>query len=109
VSVIVIVFLYIYTYEFDYLHDHHDTYYLLYFDRPAFKKDGTVTAANSSKLSDGACAFILMSADRAGELGLKPLFKIRGFGDAARDPVEFTIGTCSYIYSSHKYLNKNHI
>lgn len=73
-------------------------YLHLYYDRPAFKKDGTVTAANSSKLSDGGCAFILMSENHAKELGLKPLFKVRGFGDAARDPVEFTIGMLCPIY-----------
>jgi acetyl-CoA C-acetyltransferase len=60
------------------------------FCRPAFKKDGSVTAANSSKLNDGAAAFVVMSAGKAKELGLKPLFKIRGFGDATRAPVEFT-------------------
>ena len=40
--------------------------------RPAFKKDGTVTAGNSSKISDGAAAVVLMSATKAGELGIKP-------------------------------------
>jgi acetyl-CoA C-acetyltransferase len=59
--------------------------------RAAFKKDGTVTAANSSKISDGAVAMVVTSGKLARELGLKPLFRIRGFGDAARDPVEFTI------------------
>lgn len=59
--------------------------------RSAFKKDGTVTAANASPLNDGAAALVLMSGAKAKELGLKPLAKIRGFGDAAQDPVEFTI------------------
>lgn len=59
--------------------------------RPAFKKDGSVTAANSSTLNDGAAAMIVMSGREARELGCTPLFKIRGFGDAGRDPVEFTI------------------
>jgi acetyl-CoA C-acetyltransferase len=59
--------------------------------KPAFKKDGTVTAANASTLNDGATAFTLVSGKVAKEMGLKPLFKIRGYGDAARDPVEFTI------------------
>ena len=49
-----------------------------------------MTAANSSKINDGAAAFVVMSGKMARELNLKPLFKIRGFGDAARDPVEFT-------------------
>jgi len=59
--------------------------------KPAFKKDGTVTAANSSKLSDGAAAFVVTSGKFARDHGLKPLFKIRGFGDAARIPIEFTM------------------
>lgn len=59
--------------------------------RPAFKKDGTITAANASPLNDGAAALVLMSGGKARELGLKPLAKVRGFADAAQDPVEFTI------------------
>lgn len=59
--------------------------------KPAFKKDGTVTAANASTLNDGASAMVVMSGKEAKKLGLKPLFRIKGFGDAARDPVEFTI------------------
>ena len=58
--------------------------------RPAFQKDGTVTAANASKLNDGATAMVVVSGKLAKEQGLTPLFRIRGFGDAARDPVEFT-------------------
>jgi acetyl-CoA C-acetyltransferase len=57
--------------------------------RPAFKKDGSVTAANASTLNDGASALIVMSAQRAKDLGLKPLAKIRGFGDAAGAPIDF--------------------
>eukprot|EP01138_Halocafeteria_seosinensis_P016195 gb/GECG01016525.1/.p1 GENE.gb/GECG01016525.1/~~gb/GECG01016525.1/.p1 ORF type:complete len:420 (+),score=45.43 gb/GECG01016525.1/:1-1260(+) len=56
----------------------------------AFKKDGTVTAANASSLNDGASAVLLMSAERANALGLKPLARIRGFGDAAQNPEDFT-------------------
>lgn len=59
--------------------------------RPAFKKDGTVTAANASPLNDGAAALVIMSGEKAQELGLTPLARIRGFADAAQDPVEFTI------------------
>jgi acetyl-CoA C-acetyltransferase len=59
--------------------------------RPAFKKDGTVTAANASPLNDGAAAMVVMSGAKAKELGLKPLARIRGFADAAQKPVEFTI------------------
>lgn len=58
--------------------------------RPVFSKEGTVTAANASTINDGASALILMSKEKAEELGLKPLFKIRGFGDAAQDPLWFT-------------------
>ena len=54
---------------------------------------GTVTAASSSKISDGAAAMILMSESRAKELNLKPLFRIKGYGDAAKEPTEFTTGS----------------
>ncbi|CAD5279753.1 MULTISPECIES: acetyl-CoA C-acyltransferase [unclassified Imperialibacter] len=58
--------------------------------RPVFEKDGTVTAANASTINDGASALIIMSAAKAKELGLIPIAKIRGFGDAAQDPMWFT-------------------
>jgi acetyl-CoA C-acetyltransferase len=58
--------------------------------KPAFTKDGTVTAANASTLNDGASALVLVSKEKAAELGLKPLAKIRGFADAAQDPMWFT-------------------
>ncbi|MEQ9425381.1 MAG: acetyl-CoA C-acyltransferase [Cyclobacteriaceae bacterium] len=58
--------------------------------RPVFSKDGTVTAANASTINDGASAMILMSKKKAEELGLKPVAKIRGFADAAQDPLWFT-------------------
>jgi acetyl-CoA C-acetyltransferase len=58
--------------------------------KAAFTKDGTVTAANASTLNDGASALILVSKEKAQELGLKPLAKIRGFADAAQDPMWFT-------------------
>ncbi len=57
----------------------------------AFKKDGTITAANASTLNDGATAFVAVSGKMVKDLGLKPLFKIRGYADSARAPVEFTI------------------
>jgi len=57
--------------------------------KPAFDKNGTVTAANASTLNDGATALVIMSAAKAKELGLKPLAKIVGFGDAEQDPIEF--------------------
>lgn len=59
--------------------------------RTAFKKNGTITAANASTLNDGAAAMVLMTGAKARELGVKPLARIRGFADAAQDPVEFTI------------------
>jgi len=58
--------------------------------RPVFNKDGTVTAANASTINDGAAALVLMSKEKAEELGLKPLAKIVGYGDAAREPEWFT-------------------
>lgn len=58
--------------------------------RPAFSKDGTVTAANASTLNDGASALVLMSKEKAEELGLKPLAKILAYGDAAHEPEWFT-------------------
>jgi acetyl-CoA C-acetyltransferase len=58
--------------------------------RPAFTKEGTVTAANASTINDGAGAVVLMSREKADELGLKPLVTIKGFADAAHDPKWFT-------------------
>lgn len=58
--------------------------------KPVFTKDGTVTAANASTINDGAAAVILMSKEKAKELGLTPIAKIRGFADAAQDPMWFT-------------------
>ncbi len=58
--------------------------------KPAFQKDGTVTAANASKLNDGAAAVILMSKEKADQLGIKPIAKIRGFADAQQAPEWFT-------------------
>ena len=58
--------------------------------RPAFSKDGTVTAANASTINDGAAALVLMSADKAASLNLKPLAKIRSYADAAHEPMWFT-------------------
>ena len=58
--------------------------------RPVFSKDGTVTAANASTINDGAAALILASKEKVEELGLKPIAKIRGFADAAHEPMMFT-------------------
>ncbi len=54
--------------------------------RPAFKKDGTVTAGNASGINDGAAMLVVMSMEKAKALGLKPLVKIRSFANAALDP-----------------------
>ncbi|MDR5659145.1 acetyl-CoA C-acetyltransferase [Serpentinicella sp. ANB-PHB4] len=54
--------------------------------RPAFKKDGTVTAGNASGINDGAAAIVVMSAEKAKELGIKPLATIKGFANAGVDP-----------------------
>lgn len=60
--------------------------------RPAFKKDGTVTAGNASGINDGAAALVVMGADKAKELGLQPLAKILGYGSAGVDPSIMGIG-----------------
>ena len=58
--------------------------------RPAFTKDGTVTAANASTINDGGAALVLMSKQKADELGLAPLAKITSYADAAHEPKWFT-------------------
>jgi acetyl-CoA C-acetyltransferase len=58
--------------------------------RPAFSKDGTVTAANASTMNDGAAALVLMSKEKAEELGLKPIARIAGYADAEQAPEWFT-------------------
>lgn len=57
--------------------------------KPAFDKSGTITAANASSLNDGASALVLMDGEKAKELGLKPLARIIGFGDAEQEPIDF--------------------
>ncbi len=54
--------------------------------KPTFKKDGTVTAANASGINDAAAAVVLMSADKAKEMGVKPIAKLRGYGIAGVEP-----------------------
>jgi acetyl-CoA C-acetyltransferase len=71
--------------------------------RPAFQKNGTVTAANSSKLNDGASALVLMSVKRARELGLRPLARVRGFADAEREPIEFPIAPADAMQRAYKH------
>lgn len=58
--------------------------------RPVFVKGGTVTAANASTINDGASALMLMSKEKVEELGVKPIAKLIGYGDAAHEPEWFT-------------------
>lgn len=58
--------------------------------RPVFAQTGTITAANASSINDGAACLVLMSEQRATALGVTPLARIRGFADAAQDPIYFT-------------------
>ena len=60
--------------------------------RPAFKKDGTVTAGNASGLNDGAAALVVMSADKARAMGVRPMVKIRSFAAAGVDPSMMGLG-----------------
>ncbi|RBA23115.1 acetyl-CoA C-acetyltransferase [Herminiimonas fonticola] len=60
--------------------------------RPAFSKDGTVTAGNASGINDGAAAVIMMTAKKAAELGLKPLVKIKAYSSAGVDPAMMGMG-----------------
>jgi acetyl-CoA C-acetyltransferase len=71
--------------------------------RPAFEKDGTVTAANASKLNDGAAALVLMSEEKAAELGNKPLAKIVAQASSAQAPEWFTTAPATVI---QKLLDK---
>jgi len=65
--------------------------------RPAFDKNGVVTAANASKLNDGAAALLIMSEEKAKELGLRPLVEIVAQSSAAKAPVEFTTAPADAI------------
>lgn len=58
--------------------------------RPVFDKEGTITAANASTLNDGASALVLMSAEKATELNITPIAKIKSYADAAQEPEWFT-------------------
>ncbi len=71
--------------------------------RPAFKKDGTVTAANSSGINDSGAALVVMSKEKADELGLKPLATIKSYASAGVDPIIMGIGP---VPSSQKALEK---
>lgn len=65
--------------------------------RPAFSKEGTVTAANASTLNDGAAALVIMSRDKADELGIKPIAVISGYADASQEPEWFTTAPAKAI------------
>jgi len=74
--------------------------------KPVFAKDGTVTAANASALNDGAAALVLMSAEKAAELGLKPLAKILAYADAQQAPEWFTTAPAKAIPIALKRAGK---
>jgi acetyl-CoA C-acetyltransferase len=65
--------------------------------KPAFRKDGTVTAANASSINDGGAAVVLMSAERAKAEGKTPLARIVGQASAARKPAEFTVAPADAV------------
>jgi acetyl-CoA C-acetyltransferase len=71
--------------------------------RPAFAKDGTVTAANASGINDGAAAVLVMSAERAEKLGLKPLARIEAFASSGVDPAIMGMGP---VPASRRCLEK---
>lgn len=75
--------------------------------KPAFKKDGTVTAATSSGINDGAAMLIVMSADKAKELGLKPMVKIISYASVALDPEIMGYGPVPATQKALKRINMN--
>jgi acetyl-CoA C-acetyltransferase len=70
--------------------------------KPAFRKDGTVTAGNASGINDGAAAVVLMSAPKAAELGLKPILKIKSFASGGLDPAYMGLGPVPAIRKALK-------
>ena len=74
--------------------------------RPVFDKNGVVTAANASSINDGAAAILVMSEEKAKELGLKPLVEIIAQSSAAKAPIEFTIAPADAI---NKVLEKSNL
>lgn len=73
--------------------------------RPAFKKDGTVTAGNASSLNDGGAALILMAGEKAKELGIKPLGRIVASASASVDPKIMGIGVVPAVQRALKFAN----
>jgi acetyl-CoA C-acetyltransferase len=65
--------------------------------KPAFEKDGTVTAANSSKINDGAAAVVVMSAEKAKQLNIQPMARIAAYGSSAKKPEWFTTAPADVI------------
>jgi len=74
--------------------------------KPVFDKEGSVTAANASSLNDGASAVVLMSAEKAAELGLRPLARILGYADAQQAPEWFTTSPAKAIPLALKMAGK---
>jgi len=74
--------------------------------RPVFKKDGSVTAGNASGINDGAAAVLVMSAEKAEELGLPVIARIRSYASAGLDP---KIMGCGPIYATRKALEKGNL
>ena len=79
--------------------------------RAVFKKEGTVTAGNASTINDGAAALILMSKEKASELGIKPIAKIKSFSDASQEPKWFTTTPTKALEKALEKanLNKNQV
>jgi len=75
--------------------------------RPAFTKEGTVTAANASTINDGAAAIVLMSIEKANELGLAPLATIKSYADAAQEPKWFTTAPAKALPKALAKANLN--
>ncbi|KAM0669787.1 hypothetical protein ACQRIU_000182 [Beauveria bassiana] len=71
--------------------------------RPAFKSDGTITAPNAAPINDGAAAVVLMSEAKVKELGVTPIAKILGWGDAEREPERFTVAPALAIPKAIKH------
>lgn len=74
--------------------------------KPAFDKNGSITAANASKINDGAAALLLMSEDAARARGLTPLARIVGFDDAGVEPIDFAIAPAK---ACEKLLTKTNL
>ncbi|MDZ5001346.1 acetyl-CoA C-acyltransferase, partial [Clostridium perfringens] len=73
--------------------------------RPAFKKDGTVTAGNASGINDGSAMLVVMSKEKADSLGLKPLATIKGYGSAGVDPAIMGYGPVPATRNALKKAN----